>query len=254
MNGFLPEPEAAALRDRFASVLSRLDEAARMSGRDRDSVRLIAISKTHPATMVAELFRVWEKTPTFGENYVQEAVEKQKDVVSLLVSSPDTAARALPEWHFTGHVQSRKAKDIAGRFSLIHTLDSEKLVEQIRKVVLAGNLSPQPVLIQINIGDEEQKSGVSVREAEQFLTAVAEISEIRVEGLMCLPPFFEEAEASRPYFAKLRETRDALRHATGLALPYLSMGMSHDCEVAISEGATMVRIGTDLFGPRPARA
>ena len=254
MNGFLPELEAAALYDRFASVLSRLDEAAKTSGRDKGAIRLIAISKTHPAAMVAELFRIWnDATPTFGENYVQEAVEKQMDVASLLVKSPSTVWRTMPEWHFVGHVQSRKAKDITGRFSLIHTLDSEKLAEQIRKTVLVENLPPQPVLIQINIGDEEQKFGVAVEEAERFLTTVAAIPEIRVAGLMCLPPFFAEAEASRPYFVKLRETRDALCRATGLALPHLSMGMSHDCETAIAEGATLVRIGTDIFGPRPAK-
>ena len=253
MNAFLPEPEAAALRDRFESVLARLDAAAKASGRAEDSVRLIAISKTHPAAMLAELCRLWKTgTPAFGENYVREAVEKQKDVASLLVTSRE--ACPVPEWHFTGHVQSRKAKEVTGRFSCIHTLDSEKLADQISKAVLAGNLAPQPVLIQINIGGEEQKSGVPVDGAERFLTGVMTIPEIRVQGLMCLPPFFDEAEASRPYFARLRELRDTLSRATGLALPHLSMGMSHDCAVAVSEGATMVRIGTDIFGARPAKA
>ena len=246
---FLPEPEAARLRDRFNAVLARLENAAKASGRNMADIRLIAITKTHPAPMLAELFSFWEKgIPTFGENYVQEAVEKQKDVASLLVKT--LRGRPMPEWHFTGHVQSRKARDVTGRFSLIHTLDSEKLADQIRKTVLAENLPPQAVLIQVNIGEEDQKSGIPATEAERFITAVRQLPEIRIEGLMCLPPFFDTAEASRPYFSRMRELRDALRDKTGLPLAHLSMGMSHDCEVAVSEGASMVRIGTDIFGPR----
>ncbi|SBV94815.1 conserved hypothetical protein [uncultured delta proteobacterium] len=246
---FLPDNEAAALRERFDAVVSRLENAAKASGRSMADIRLVAISKTHPAAMLAELFTHWRAgTPVFGENYVQEALEKQREVTSLLVKAAN--GRPLPEWHFTGHVQSRKAKDVTGRFALLHTLDSEKLADQIRKTVLAKNLPPQPVLVQINIGGEEQKSGIPAAEAEAFITAVARIPQLRVDGLMCLPPFFEEAEASRPYFARMRELRDALQRATGLALPHLSMGMSHDCEVAVSEGATMVRIGTDIFGSR----
>ncbi|MCC8193221.1 MAG: YggS family pyridoxal phosphate-dependent enzyme [Deltaproteobacteria bacterium] len=245
----MPEPEASALRDRFDAVRSRLENAAKASGRNMADIRLVAISKTHPAPMLAELFSYWRQgTPTFGENYVQEALEKQKDVASLLVKSLNGAS--LPEWHFTGHVQSRKAKDVTGRFALIHTLDSEKLAAQIRKAVLAENLPPQAVLLQINIGGENQKSGLPAEEAERFIDAVRGMEQVRVEGLMCLPPFSEDAEASRPYFAAMRELREALRTRTGLPLPHLSMGMSHDCEIAVSQGATMVRVGTDIFGPR----
>ena len=249
---FVPEAEAAALRDRFNAVLARLERAATAAGRNMADIRLIAISKTHPAPMLAELVMHWQAgTPTFGENYVQEAVEKQTQVTSLLVKTLN--GRPMPEWHFTGHVQSRKAKEVTGRFSLIHTLDSEKLADQIRKTVEAENLAPQAVLIQVNIGEEDQKSGIPAADAERFLTAVRQIPQVRIEGLMCLPPFLEAAEASRPYFSRMRELRDALRQTTGLLLPHLSMGMSHDCEVAVSEGATMVRIGTDIFGPRVYR-
>lgn len=250
---FLPEQEAAALQDRFDAVTARLERAAAASNRGMDGIRLIAISKTHPASVLAELACHWRNgTPTFGENYVQEAVEKQTDVASLLVKTgPDAPA---PEWHFTGHVQSRKAKDVTGRFALIHTLDSEKLALQIQKTVLAENLPVQPVLVQINIGEEPQKAGVFPKDAEAFIDAVRNIQEIRIDGLMCLPPFFGEGEDSRPFFANLRELRDTLARATGLALPHLSMGMSHDCEVAVSEGATLVRIGTDIFGARPPKA
>ena len=251
---FLPKQESAALRERFDAVISRLAGAAKVSGRDMADIRLVAISKTHPAPVLAELVRIWGAgTPTFGENYVQEAVEKQKDVASLLVGSADGSFNPLPEWHFTGHVQSRKAKDIVGRFALIHTLDSEKLAVQIQKTVLAEKCSAQAVLIQINIGEEPQKAGVSPEHAERFIDSVRDISQVNIEGLMCLPPFHDDGEASRPFFSRMRELRDALRAATGLALPHLSMGMSHDCEVAVSEGATMVRIGTDIFGARPPK-
>ena len=251
---FLPNQEAAELRERFDAVIARLDGAAKASGRDMADIRLVAISKTHSAPMLAELARIWGAgTPTFGENYVQEAVEKQKDVASLLVGSADGSFTPLPEWHFTGHVQSRKAKDVVGRFAFIHTLDSEKLASQIQKTVLAENCSGQAVLIQINIGEEPQKAGIAPALAEQFINSVREIPQISIEGLMCLPPFFDDGEASRPFFSRMRELRDALRAATGLALPHLSMGMSHDCEVAVSEGATMVRIGTDIFGSRPPK-
>ena len=249
---FLPEPEANALRDRFDAVCSRLADASKAAGRNAADIRLIAISKKHPAPMLAELFSHWQQgLPVFGENYVQEALEKQTDVAALLghlsINDPPL------EWHFVGHVQSRKAKDIAGRFSLIHTLDSEKLAEQLQKAILEKNLPPQSILIQINIGEEAQKSGVPAADAERFINSIQGMAHIRIEGLMCLPPFFDDAQASRPYFVAMRSLQDALRSSTGLALPHLSMGMSHDCEVAVSEGATIVRVGTDIFGPRQYR-
>ncbi len=251
MTHFLPAPEADALRDRFDAVTARIEEAARASGRKTDDVRLIAISKMHPAPMLAELFLHWRAgTPVFGENYVREAVDKQTEVAALLVKTLRDTPRPLPEWHFTGHIQSRKARDVAGRFALIHTLDSGKLALQMQKAILADALPVQKVLVQINIGEEAQKSGVPVAEAEKFITEVMGIPQLRIEGLMCLPPFSDEAEASRPYFARMRELREKLSKSTGLPLPHLSMGMSHDYVVAVGEGATMVRIGTDIFGPR----
>lgn len=252
MSVFLPDSKAAALRERFASVLARIEQAARNAGRNRNEIRLVAISKTHPAPVLAELCRFWPGGPAvFGENYAQEALDKQAAVASLLVKSlPDAPA---PEWHFTGHAQSRKARDIVGRFSLIHTLDSEKLAARIQKIVQEQRLPPQAVLIQVNVGEEPQKSGVMPEKAEALVTSVMRMPEISVQGLMCLPPFFKKAEASRPYFARLRELRGFLARSTGLDLPHLSMGMSHDCEAAVAEGATIVRIGTDIFGPRPPK-
>jgi pyridoxal phosphate enzyme (YggS family) len=238
-----------ALHARFAAVRGRIDKAAAASGRRAEAVTLVAVSKMHPAEAVAALLPAWKRgKPVFGENYVQEALQKQDGVAALLQGAP--GAPPCPEWHCIGHVQSRKARDIAGRFALIHTLDSEKLALAIRKAVVAENLPPQAVLVQINIGREAQKSGLLPENAEKLLETVMPMREIRLDGLMCLPPFGENAEDSRPHFAAMRELRDKLARLTGLALPHLSMGMSHDCEVAVSEGATMVRVGTDIFGPR----
>jgi pyridoxal phosphate enzyme (YggS family) len=257
MGFFLPQKDAEMLRERFESVCERLRKSAAASGRDADKIALVAISKMHPASMTAELAAYWNGRGTgeksvFGENYVQEATQKQSETASLLLKKLGKEAPA-PEWHFTGHVQSRKAKEVVGRFALIHTLDSEKLALHIQKCVKENNLHPQKVLIQINIGEEPQKSGVLPCDAEKLLLAVARIDEIHVCGLMCIPPNFDAAETSRPHFAKLRELRDVLQKNCDIPLPHLSMGMSHDCGVAIEEGATMVRIGTDIFGARDTK-
>lgn len=255
----LPVAEENALRERFQTVLARLDKAAKAAGKTAGDVRLIAVSKFHSPEMVASLARMWTDlapsgTPAFGENYVQEALDKQAAVARMLGAATGAPSTNFGlEWHFIGHVQSRKARETAGRFAFIHTLDSAKLAGQTAKAVREGNLPPQPVLIQVNIGDEPQKSGVDKDKAEELITAVRAMPELSVEGLMCLPPFFDQGEKSRPYFIRLRGLRDALAKNTGLALTHLSMGMSHDFEVAVAEGATMVRVGTDIFGARPAR-
>ncbi len=251
MSAYLPPELSAALRDRYAAVRRRLDTAAAASGRNFDALRLIAVSKTRPAEDIAELALHWgQGVPAFGENYVQEALAKQDAAAALLGRAG--AAPAL-EWHCIGHVQSRKAADIAGRFALIHTLDSEKLARNLQKIIQAKMLPAQPVLIQVNIGRETQKSGVMPEEAERLVTALRDVTELSIRGFMCIPPLDGDAEDSRPHFAALRELRDRLRVACGLDLPHLSMGMSHDFEVAVSEGATLVRVGTDIFGARPPR-
>ena len=249
MHSFLPKKETLALCARYAAVCERIDKAALSSGRQPEGITLIAVSKRHPAGAVAALLPAWNRGwPIFGENYVQEALHKQEEVTALLQGGSDTLPR--PEWHCIGHVQSRKASDIVGRFSLIHTLDSEKLALAIQKAVIARQLPPQNVLLQINIGRETQKSGIFPEKAEQLLETLIPMCAIHIDGLMCLPPFSDNADDSRPHFAAMRRLRDNLTRLTGLALPHLSMGMSHDCEIAVSEGATMVRVGTDIFGPR----
>lgn len=242
---------AGTLIERFTNVCERVKKAVAASGRSLDDVRLMAVSKIHPAADVAELTTYWQGirhdlfTPLFGENYVQEALQKQDDVAKML------PADKLPEWHYIGTIQSRKAKEVAGRFALIHSVDSLRLATRINNAMGEGGV--QPILVQVNVGREEQKSGVMPEDLNALLLEMKALPHIRVEGLMCLPPFFDDGEASRPFFVALRTLRDEAVAATGLALPHLSMGMSHDMEVAIAEGATIIRIGTDIFGPRPPK-
>lgn len=231
-----------ALAERLAAVRERLEQAARTAGRKPEDIRLIAVSKFHPAQSIRSVFALGQKC--FGENYVQEALSKQDEL-------SDLTAQGM-EWHFIGRLQTNKAKDVAGRFALIHTVDSAKLAETLARR-LPESVEAQSVLLQVNIGNEPQKAGVAEEALPALAEAVVNIPRIRVRGLMCLPPFFDDGEAARPYFAQLRRLAEALRERLGLALPELSMGMSGDCIQAVEEGATIVRIGTDVFGPRPVK-
>ena len=256
-----------ALFDRFEGVAARLSAAARRAGRNPKGIRLVAVSKLHSAEAVAALAAYWDENarrrselgrPLFGENYIQEALEKQAAVAKILAHA---APNLTPEWHFIGHLQSRKAKDTVGAFACIHSLDSLKLAQNLQKAwENSGRMrplglheptpGPQTALIQVDLAGEEQKSGIAPEELERLLLTAAELSGLAVKGLMCLPPFSENPEETRVFFRRLRELRDTVSARTGLALPELSMGMSHDFEAAIEEGATLVRVGTDIFGPR----
>lgn len=261
----------SGLTERFDRLCERLDRAAARSGRKAQDLRLVAVSKTHGAEAVAELARHWAGQraadpagrlpglgrPVFGESYMQEAREKIPAVAALLAGKPGPA----PEWHFVGHAQSKKSRDIVGVFELIHSLDSQKLalalqkawINRVRTMPLGlHEAAPkaQAVLVQVNVGREQQKSGVDPDELEGLLNFTAAMPELQIRGLMCLPPLQEIGEHSRPYFAMLRELRDAMQARCGLNLPELSMGMSDDFEAAIEEGATLVRVGTDIFGRR----
>lgn len=229
------------LRDRFADVQERLQKACDAAGRKREDVTLIAVSKLQPAAAVAAVAGLGQVD--FGENYVQEALEKRQD--ALLVG-------ANIRWHLIGHIQSRKAPLVAGAFSLIHSVDSLKLGTALERR-LDGSPA-RPVLIEVNVAAEAQKSGVMADALPELADYICEsCPHLVLRGLMCLPPVFDAGEAARPYFALLYRLREELRAHTGLALPELSMGMSGDFEVAVAEGATLVRIGTDIFGPRPPR-
>ena len=246
------------LATRLTNIQERLTAAAQKSGRRAGEITLIAVSKTHPAEAVIAAACLGQKV--FGESYVQEALLKIEQV--KMATQPFGDLKKALNWHFIGHLQSRKAKDVIGKFQLIHTVDSLKLAQalqnKLEQQVLAGdcvdNLT-QEVLIQVNIASEPQKSGVSQVELPALVEQVIGMPRLKLKGLMCIPPFDRKPEDARPYFARLRQLRNELETSfasTGTpCFPHLSMGMSQDFEIAIEEGATLVRVGTDIFGSRP---
>lgn len=227
--------ENADVTQRWRDVLARMAEVARGSGRDSGAVRLVAVSKLHPAGDVLRLFHAGQRI--FGENYVQEAQAKMEAL------PPDIS------WHFIGHLQTNKVKAVVGRFDLIHGVDSLKLARSLQERAEALGLV-QDVLVQVNLAAERQKSGILETDLPPLAEYLAAGRNLRWQGLMLMPPFFDDPEAARPYFARLRELAVSLRSGFGLALPELSMGMTGDFEAAIEEGATLVRIGTRIFGER----
>jgi pyridoxal phosphate enzyme (YggS family) len=222
----------------IADVKRRMEAAALACGRRPAEVGLVAVSKTVPAERVRQAIEAG--VATLGENYIQEARDKIAALADLPVS-----------WHFIGRLQSNKAKFAVPLFDLIHSVDSLKLAREIDKQA-AKHGKRQRVLIQVNTGREETKSGVFEEEARRLVREVAGMENLALEGLMTLPPFFDQPERVRPFFRALRELRDRLRAEAGLDLPLasLSMGMTGDFEAAIAEGATLVRIGTAIFGER----
>jgi pyridoxal phosphate enzyme (YggS family) len=228
--------EDTELINRWKNVVQEVGEACVKSGRRPEEVTLIAVSKKHTVQAISTLAR--EGQMDFGENYVQEALAKIEDLSALQLN-----------WHFIGHLQSNKVKHVLGKFVLIHTLDSEKLAQVLHKKAKSQGMI-QPVLIQVNVGREAQKNGVSEDNLFSLVEQVLTLDNLKLEGLMTLPPFFEQAERVRPYFVRLRELKEELEQSFEIALPHLSMGMTSDFVQAIAEGATLVRIGTKIFGPR----
>ncbi|HZY58621.1 MAG TPA: YggS family pyridoxal phosphate-dependent enzyme [Candidatus Binataceae bacterium] len=225
--------ESAEIAWRLNAVQERIHAAARRSGR-ANSVRLVLASKTQPPLMIRAAYQAGARD--FGENYVQEALAKQAALADL----EDI------RWHLIGHLQTNKARTAAASFDIIHSLDSPRLADALAR---ARPDPPMRVLVEINLGGEASKTGIAPDEAEALLRAVN--GKVEVLGLMAIPPPGAGPEHSRPYFVRLRQLRDRLAAATGIALSELSMGMTDDFEVAIEQGATIVRVGRAIFGERP---
>jgi pyridoxal phosphate enzyme (YggS family) len=226
---------AGSIDARWQAVRARVDAACVLARRDPRDVTLIAVSKTHDANAVRAASAAG--ATDFGENYAQELVEKQHACSELPVA-----------WHFIGRLQRNKAKLVAGRVALVHAVDSVELATELGKRA-AGQV--QPILLAINLAGELTKGGVTEAAALELARSVLTVTGVRLDGLMTMPPPAEDPEASRPYFERLRQLRDALARDLHYPLPVLSMGMSGDYEVAIACGATHVRIGTAIFGARP---
>jgi pyridoxal phosphate enzyme (YggS family) len=221
----------------LAAINDRIRAAAEKAGRDPATVRLVAVSKTRPAADIIAAFQAGQSL--FGENYIQELVPKLAEIQEPV------------QWHVIGHLQSNKVKYIAGQVSMIHSVDRFSLVQEIdRQWGKLGKICD--VLVQVNISGEATKSGTTEEGAIQLVRKCALLPNIRVKGLMTMPPFFDAPEAARPFFAELRRLAEAVaaERIDGIEMVELSMGMSGDFEAAIQEGATLVRVGTAIFGAR----
>ena len=213
-------------------ILDEIASAAKVAKRDPDHVCLIAVSKTHPADMLREAMAAG--VGVFGENKVQEAEGKIAEI-----------GRDAAEWHLIGHLQSNKARKAVQLFDVIHTVDSVELAERLERICGEEGRESLSVLVQVDLADETTKSGIAEADLPPLVDHIKACERLKLDGLMIIPPFLEDPEATRPYFKQLREIRDRL-----VPDGDLSMGMSHDFEVAIEEGATVVRVGTAIFGER----
>jgi PLP dependent protein len=224
----------SSVAERWAEVRAHVAAACERAGRAASDVTIVAVSKTHPASAIREAMAAG--ATDFGENYAQELATKQQELAS-----------AVPSWHFIGRLQRNKAKLVAGKVALVHAVDSEELAAELAK--RAAQL--QPILLSVNLAGEMTKGGVTAETAPALAQRIAALANVRLDGLMTMPPPSDDPAASRPVFDALRELRDRIAGALGRPLPVLSMGMSGDYEVAIRCGATHVRIGTAIFGRRP---
>jgi len=241
---------AEELAARLGDVRARVATAATSAGRAPGDVTLIAVSKKMPPDDVAHALAAGQRD--FGENYAQELRDKRA-VIDAAAAAGSTVAIAIARWHFIGPLQANKVKYVAGKVALLHTIDSIELLDEVARRTPAG--TTQDCLVQVNVAGDTRKHGVAPAELPALLDHFGARAQVRCTGLMLIPPLGEEAEASRPHFAALRALREAERaHArANVDLVHLSMGMSHDLEVAIAEGATLVRVGTAIFGERTAR-
>ena len=228
------------IAENVARVRERMEAAARRAGRDPGKVRLVAVSKTVDAARIRQAIEAG--VDLLGENYVQEAQKKIEELGHPV------------GWHFIGHLQSNKARAAVRLFKWVHSVDSLRLAEELNRAARQES-RVLPVLLQVNLGQEATKFGAQEDEVFRLLEKMAPLPGISVKGLMTMPPYFENPEESRPYFRALREMQEGIsrRRIPGALMEELSMGMSNDFEVAVEEGATLVRVGTAIFGSRPVK-
>ena len=230
------------MKQRITEIYGRIRKAASSCNREAGSIRLVAVTKTVPAERIREATAYG--ISIIGESYIKEARDKYDLLTGIPVS-----------WHFIGHLQTNKAKYAVKMFDLIHSVDSVRLAEELDLQAKKIN-KVQNILIQINIGKEKTKSGIGEEDAPDLINELPRFKNILVKGLMVIPPYYDDPERVRPYFSALRNLRDSIlssidsRLLRNISLEELSMGMSGDFETAIEEGATLVRIGTALFGER----
>ncbi len=223
------------ISENLINIHSRIQDAAHRVGRQVSDVRLVAVSKTYPPAVIQEAWNAGQHV--FGENRVQDALPKIAELP------------AEAEWHFIGHLQSNKIRKALPAFTLIHGVDNLELAQQINRIAGEMGLTAK-ILLEINVSGESSKFGFSPTDLRQNLEGLLCLPNIRINGLMTMAPYSEDPETARPVFSKLRILRDELAAQSGQALPELSMGMSGDFEVGIEEGATIVRIGSSIFGHR----
>jgi pyridoxal phosphate enzyme (YggS family) len=228
-----------AVAQNLGEILDRIASAASRSGRSAGDVELVAVSKTFPAQSVRDAWDAGQAV--FGESRVQEAVAKIPDLPGAI------------RWHFIGHLQKNKVRRALPLFELFHGIDSFDLAKDMDRIAAEEGAFPR-ALLEVNVAGEASKFGFQPEVIEREIDALLTLPRVQVEGLMTIAPYADDPEASRPYFRALRELRDRLEKQAGVPLPRLSMGMSGDFEVAIEEGATLVRVGSAIFGSRPKPA
>ena len=225
------------LKDNFETVEKNVADACARAGRDRSEVTLIAVSKTKPVDMLREVYDAGARD--FGENKVQEICEKYDKLPSDI------------KWHMIGHLQRNKVKQVIDKAALIHSVDSYRLAQEISVQAQKKGLTI-PILIEVNVAGEESKFGIAADDTIQLVEEIAELPNLRIQGLMTIAPFVEDAEDNRLYFRQIKELSVDIKNKNidNVSMDILSMGMTGDYEVAIEEGATMVRVGTGIFGAR----
>ena len=220
------------MQTNLAAINERIEQAARRAGRDPNEIKLVAVSKTHPESVLREAIAAGVQI--LGENKVQEAESKIFEI-----------GRDAAEWHLIGHLQSNKARKAVQLFDVIHSVDSLELAQRLERICLEDGRADLSIFVHVDLAGEETKSGVAEPDLDELASFLKGCKCLKFNGLMILPPFFDDPEATRPYFKRLCGIRDKI-----IPGGELSMGMSHDFEVAIEEGATVVRVGTAIFGSR----